>query len=253
MVRKYTKRRAGGRRRRLVSTALVTRRRSGALVAASRAARVHPAVTAAMHAYDAAQYATNVYNRVSRGIEGAKGVVKPLKQTKAVSRGSYNQTKGKHRHEKLKQTGTVAPMNRGSGYNNRPNGVITTHGKGKVPKWKSKRLGLYKYDVWQTILISKSNRLAASNNVLETYRYPIKAPECLDSERVQCMMFQPFCSHYSSGGGAHTGMFRKIRADGTDIDHDTTQRLDIVQNKADIAQQLEEQQILIKYIDITIN
>ena len=94
--------------------------------AASRAARVHPAVTAAMHAYDAAQYATNVYNRVSRGIEGAKGVVKPLKQTKAVSRGSYNQTK------------------RGSGYNNRPNGVITTHGKGKVPKWKSKRLGKVK-------------------------------------------------------------------------------------------------------------
>ncbi len=110
---------------------------------------------------------------------------------------------------------------------------MTTHGKGVVPRWKRKRLGLYKFDVWQTILLSKSNRLAASNNVLETYRYPIKAPECLDSERVQSMIIQPFCSHFS---GIHSTMFRKVRSsDGADLDHDTAQRLDVIQNKADIA------------------
>ena len=230
MPRKYTKRRAGGRRR-LTGGQLVTKRRSSALMALSRGVKIHPAVHAAMTAYDAAQYATNVYNKVSKGIEGARGGVKKLKQTTAYTRGKYNKMKGKNRHEKLKQAGTVGPMNKGNGYNRNPNGVVTTHGKGVVPKWKTKRLGLYKYDVWQTILISKSNRLASSSNVLETYRYPLKASECLDSERVQSMIFQPFCSHFS---GIHSTMFRKVQSDGTDIDHDTSQRMDVIQNKVDI-------------------
>lgn len=123
------------------------------------------------------------------------------------------------------------PVNVGKGFNRRANGRIVTHGKSVIPKWKQKRLGLYKYDVYQTIFLSKSNRLPNSANVLETFRYPIKAPECLDGERVQAMIFQPFCSHYS---GTHSTLFRKIRPDGTDIDHSTT-RLDVVQRKADLA------------------
>lgn len=136
-----------------------------------------------------------------------------------------------NRHEKLNQAGTTGPVNKGKGYNTSKDGTVVTHGKGRVPKWKQKRLGLYKYDVWQTILLSKSNRLAASNNVLETFRYPIKAPECLDSERVQSMVFQPFCSHFS---GIHSTLYQKVRADGTDLDH-STELLDVIQSKADVA------------------
>lgn len=137
------------------------------------------------------------------------------------------------RHEKLKQKGTVGPVNRGNGFDSGPNGVVVTHGKGMIPRWKQQRLRKYKDSVWQTVLLSKSNRLAASNNVLETARYPIKCPEGLDSERVQSMIFTPFCSHFS---GIHSTMFRKVRSsDGADIDHDTSQLLDVIQNRADIA------------------
>lgn len=227
----------GGGRRRLVGDGagmmvpIPQARRSSALVRAARTGarmgRVHPAIHAAMTAYDAAQHATRVYNKLQDTIRTQRRPTKALKQTTFKQRGAKMQ-----RHEKLKQLGTVGPLNKGKGFNRAANGRIVTHGKGVVPKWKSKRLGLYKYDVWQTILLSKSNRLAASNNVLETYRYPIKAPECLDSERVQSMVFQPFCSHFS---GIHSTLFRKVASSGTDIDHDTSQRLDVIQNKADIA------------------
>lgn len=80
--------------------------------------------------------------------------------------------------------------------------------------------------------MSKSPRLPTSDNILKTFRYPIKAPECLDSERVQTMVFLPFCSHWT---GIHTTFYRKIRADGTDLDHDTAQPLGVIQNKADVA------------------
>ena len=146
-----------------------------------------------------------------------------------MTRGAFNKWKG--RHEKLKIHG-VGPEAKGKGYNKGANGVIVTHGRGVVPRWKMKRLGLYKYDVYQTVLISKSNRLAGSQNQLETFRYPIKAPESLDSERVQCMLFSPFCSHYS---GIHSTMCQKIQADGTDLDHYTDYLFDVIQNKVDIA------------------
>lgn len=143
-------------------------------------------------------------------------------------------SQNKNRHEKYKQAGTVGPVAKGKGFNTTAVGKVTTHGRGVVPKWKTDRLRKYKNDVWQTVLISKSNRLAASNNVLETVRYPIAAPAALDSERVQSMIFSPFCSHYS---GIHSTMFRKVASSGTDIDHDTSQLLDVVQNRADIARQ----------------
>ncbi len=81
--RGYKKRGTRSRRRRLTtSTALVPiaqTRRSGALIAASRMARVHPAVHAAMNAYDAAQHATRIYNTIARGIGGNAATVRPLK------------------------------------------------------------------------------------------------------------------------------------------------------------------------------
>jgi hypothetical protein len=101
-----------------------------------------------------------------------------------------------------------------------------------LPAWKKKRAKEYnKGNVWQTVLLSKSSRIPTSNNVLKTFRYPIKAPEALDGERVQSMVFSPFCSHWT---GIHTTYFRKIRADGTDLDHATATPLDVIQNKADI-------------------
>jgi len=96
------------------------------------------------------------------------------------------------------------------------------------------RLRKYNETVWQTVLLSRSNRLPTSNNVLETCRYPIKAPECLDGERVQTMLFMPFCSHYS---GIHTTFYQKVNAGGTDLEHATgeLERLDVIQRKADTA------------------
>ena len=145
----------------------------------------------------------------------------------------YRQTNRHDRHQELKSdnAGNSVPKGKGAGYD-KPNGRLTTHGRGKVPAWKLKRLGKYKNSVYQTVLLSKSNRLPASQNLLERSRYPIKAPECLDSERIQAMVFSPFCSHFS---GVHSTMYQKIRADGTDLDHDTTNRLDVIQNKVDIA------------------
>ena len=79
------------------------------------------------------------------------------------------------------------------------------------------------------MLLSKTNRMPGSNNVLESFRYPIKAPECKDSETMQAMIFTPWCSNFS---GIHTTMFRKINSAGTDIDH-SSELLDVIQNKVD--------------------
>lgn len=139
-----------------------------------------------------------------------------------------------NRHEELNtyQSNNKVPTGKGKG-KTKSTGVLTTHGVGRVPRWKLERLNKYKHNVYQTVLISKSNRLPASQNFLENARYPIKAPECLDSERIQSMVFTPFCSHFS---GVHSTMFRKVQSDGTDLDHSTT-LLDVIQNKADIARQ----------------
>ena len=144
----------------------------------------------------------------------------------------YRSTNRHDRHQELKSdnVNSAVPKGKGAGYD-KANGRLTTHGRGKVPAWKLKRLGKYKNSVFQTVLLSKSNRLAASQNLLERSRYPIKAPECLDSERIQAMVFSPFCSHFS---GVHSTLYQKIQADGTDLDHDTSNRLDVIQNKCDI-------------------
>lgn len=146
----------------------------------------------------------------------------------------------KKRHEKLKGNDASGPINKGKGFGKKGRKCYT-HPKSTLPKWKIEREKEYsKGDVWQTVLISRAGRLADgtnlsriedSNNVLKTFRYPIKAPECLDSERVQSMIFSPFCSHYS---GVHTCFYRKVRDDGTDIEHDTATPLDVIQRKADV-------------------
>lgn len=221
------------RRRRLTSTALVPlkqTRRSGALMTLASGTKIHPAIHAAMTAYDAAQAATRTYNKLQAAVNKLPKT-KRLTQTKAVTRGKYGSGAGMNRHEKLKPVGTIGPVNRGNGRGySRPNGVLTTHGKGVVPKWKRKRLYEYKYNVWQTVLLSKTNRMPASNNVLNSFRYPIKAPECKDSQTLQCMLFSPWCSNFS---GIHTTLFRKINDAGTDIDH-SSEYLDVIQNKVDI-------------------
>ena len=163
--------------------------------------------------------------RKMSGMLRTKTNVKALKQTTAQMRGEYHD-----RHQKLSEKGTVGPVNKGKGFDSRPNGTLITHGKSVVPKWKRKRLYEYKYDVWQTVLLSKSNRMAGSNNVLNSYRYPIQAPECRNAETLQCMIFSPWCSNFS---GIHTTMFRKINSAGTDIDH-SAQYLDTIQNKVDV-------------------
>lgn len=165
-----------------------------------------------------------------KNVSGAgKGKTKALKQTNLTTRGAFNKLKGnkKDRHEKLK-VATGRPVNKGKGFNTARNGFLNTHPN--VPRWKKQRLYKYKNSVYQTILVSKSNRLTNGNNSLETCRYPIKAPETLDSERIQTMLFTPFCSHYS---GIHTTLFRKINSAGTDLDHSTT-TLDVIQNRVDV-------------------
>ena len=134
------------------------------------------------------------------------------------------------RHEKLTSNDASGPVNKGKGYNMRGS-LVVTHPASKVPKWKVKRLREYKHNVYQTVLLSKSARIATSNNILSTFRHPIKAPSTLGEGRVQAMVFSPYCSGFT---GVHTTFYRKIRADGTDVDHATTEPLDVIQNKADI-------------------
>jgi hypothetical protein len=133
-----------------------------------------------------------------------------------------------NRHETLPNR-LAKPVPKGKGYNNKATGVVYSHPRSQVPKWKLDRMRKYKNEVWQTVLISKSNRLAGSNNTLQLTRYPVKLPECLDSEKTMTVMFEPFCSHFS---GIHSTMFRKVNSAGTDLDHDTTKRFDVIQNKA---------------------
>lgn len=224
-------------RRRLTGTQLarIKRvRRPASLVNYAAGARLAghsiPAFEAAHMAYEAARHATNIYNKTMSAFDKSKHKgIKQLRQTKSIQRGNKLKTTA-NRHEKLKMAkGTK--MNKGKGFNKSSLGVIITHPNSRIPKWKKDRIYKYKYDVWQTVLLSKSNRLPASNNTLQTSRYPIKAPEALDSERTQTMLFTPFCSNYT---GVLTTYYRHVRADGNDLAHDTTNRLDVIQNKANI-------------------
>lgn len=137
----------------------------------------------------------------------------------------------KDRHEKLKSGTSQQPINKGKGYSQSSTGTCVTHPHHKIPAWKIKRLKDYEHDVWQTVLLSKSSRTPTSDNLLNTFRYPIKAPEALDSEKVQSMIFTPYMSAYT---GIHTTYYRNIDSNGTDIEHNTAQPLDVIQNKTDI-------------------
>lgn len=142
----------------------------------------------------------------------------------------------KNRHDDLKQGKNPGSMNTGRGFTTSARGYAHTQHRSVIPKWKQDRIKKYDNNVWQTILLSRSNRLTNSNNTLETSRYPIKAPECLDSERVQSMIFQPFCSHFS---GIHTSHYKHVLQTGTGagnvLIHNTTVdgRLDTIQNQVD--------------------
>ena len=215
-------------------------------VASRAAGHTIPALEAAHMAYEAARHATNIYNKtVGAFNKGKTANTKPLTQTKSKPRGRRNKKRNNtnpKRHEKLAQA-PGAPMNKGKGFNKGALGTIYTHPAGKIPKWKRERMYKYKYDIWQTVMLSRSSRLPASNNTLKTMRYPLKMPETLDGEKTQTVIFTPFCSHLS---GIHTTYYRKVahlndqtsnphRAAGTYLDHDTTNRLDVIQNKADIS------------------
>jgi hypothetical protein len=119
------------------------------------------------------------------------------------------------------------PSNKGNGYDTARNGKVYTHAV--VPKWKKDRLYKYKNSVWQTVMISKTSRLANSANQLEGCRYPIRLPEAKE-DRIQTCIFTPFCSHFS---GTHTTFMSNVKADATGLEHNTTYPLDVIQNKAD--------------------
>ena len=194
------------------------------------ASRTVPALEAAHMAYQAAQHATNIYNKTMSAFDKSKHKgIRDIRQTKARTRGAaLNQ----HRNEKLAQPKSQ-PMNRGKGLNKKnmgPSGVLFTHPNSRIPHWKVERLNKYNNMVYQTVLLSKSNRLPTSNNTLQTTRYPLSVPECLDGERTQTMLFTPFCSHWS---GQHTTYFRKVNAAGTALEHDTAKSLDVIQRMAD--------------------
>jgi hypothetical protein len=188
---------------------------------------------AAHMAYEAARHATNIYNKTMGSFnKGKTANTKPIKQTSASTRGRGRAglvNLKKNRHEKLKLPQS-RPLVKGKGFNRTATGVIVTHPNSRIPAWKKKRLFKYKNLVWQTVLLSRSNRLTGSNNTLQTTRYPLKMPECLDNEKTMSVIFTPFCSHFS---GVHTTFYRKVNSAGTALDHDTTNRLDVVQHKAD--------------------
>ena len=226
-------------RRRTTSSALTTlpAGRFGVIPYAARgAARAIPYAHAAELGY---QYASNIH-KMAQGLGRGNTRRSPLRQTKATTRGYGIRKRGrgrppsskglaKNRHEKLKLPQS-RPLVKGKGYNSSKTGTIITHPNSKIPAWKKKRMYKYKNMVWQTVLLSKSNRLTGSNNTLQTTRYPLKMPECLDSERTQSVIFTPFCSHFS---GTHTTFYRKVASSGSALDHDFTNRLDVIQRKAD--------------------
>lgn len=232
------------RRRRTTSTAMTTlpRGRFGVIPYAARgAARAIPYAHAAELGY---QYASNIHKIASS--LGGRPTTKALHQTKAPFRGGSGKSgyairkrgRGRppaskglkaNRHEKLKLPQS-RPLVKGKGFNTSKTGVIITHPNSKIPAWKKKRMYKYKNMVYQTVLLSKSNRLAGSNNTLQTTRYPLKMPECLDSERTMSIVFTPFCSHFS---GIHTTFYRKVAQAGNILDHDVMNAMDVIQHKAD--------------------
>ena len=171
-------------------------------------------------------------------IKSAENLIKAKLDNKGNLRGGS--TKKDHRHETLRnRQGNRANMGRGN--DGISHGTIYTHSR--VPKWKYKRMHAYKHKVWQTVLISKTGdydpstnalvtikgRIANSNNLLNTFRYPIPAPQANSDNTVQCILFTPYIANYS---GVHSTYAQKIASSGTDLDHIKSHPLDVIQRKA---------------------
>lgn len=186
-------------------------------------------------AYAAASQYFKGLQAIRAGMKG-HSMPRPLKQTKAVPRirkggRRFGTSSGSGIDKRGQLKGASGnPLNKGKGFNTKRNGVIVTHPRSVVPKWKLQRLRNYKYSVYQTVLLSKSNRMPASNNTLEGCRYPIKLPDAA-SERIQTLLFTPFCAHFS---GTHTTLARKVNSAKTDLDHYTDYPFDVIQNKASL-------------------
>ena len=242
----YRRRTRGRGRRRLPEHTALTvlpKGRFGMIPYAARgAARAIPYAHAAELGY---QYASNIH-KIAKGMGAGASGKTPLTQTRAVPRAAIRKrgrgrppsSKGysvnPKRHEKMTtKSGKPARMGKASkSTQTSARGKLVTHPYSAIPKWKRDRLAEYKYDVWQTVLISKSSRLAASNNTLRTTRYPVKLPDTLDGEKTMTCVFTPFCSNYS---GIHTTFMRKVNAAGSDLDHASSQPFDVIQNKADVS------------------
>lgn len=230
-----------GRRRRLPESAIMPYASSGSAIRTipRGITRVHAAANAAATAYQAAQTAHQYYQTASKYYKSMTGggsrPTKKLKQTTLVKRGdAKRKSTSADRHNKLKDARPSNPEPRGKGYNKAKVGITYTHPQSKIPAWKRKRLREYnKGNVYQTVLVSRTNRQLNSSNQLVTSRYPILLPECKNDELTQSVIFTPFCSHYS---GIHTTYFRHVNAAGVDLVHgtDAKYRMDVIQNKADV-------------------
>ncbi len=243
MPQKYRKKsRRRGRRRRLPETRAMVAARGGTVYAPPGFRQRAAATTIGNFGAYIADRAVNAafQNWANTGHPGRSRTTS-LHQTLARTRGEMakaqnkqtNKFDGTRRHEELNPITSVKQSKQGKGFNNRPNGVVKTHYSSKIPKWKKDRLKRYKYDVFQTILLSRSNRLANSQNNLESARFPIKLPECRNDEEVQSVIFQPFISHFA---GVHTSHYRYVNSGGTALiaSTGTNGRLDTVQNKVDV-------------------
>lgn len=234
----------GPRRRRLTKMTKYTPRTvatysPGAMVASG--SRIQQAAAAYEIAKGAYQVGSATYSQMKyahsklKAAMGAKPKVTKLKQTKAVTRKNYKKKTSKSRHNQLKKTGSQ-PVNKGKGmkgkYKSRLVGVTVTHPK--LPKWKVERRKRYlKGTLYQTVFLSRSNRLVNGANQLNTSRYPLRLPETYSDTSTQSCIFTPFPSAYS---GVHTTFFQHVNNAGTGLIHATNadHRLDVVQQRADV-------------------
>lgn len=235
--RRNVRRNRGGRRRRLVGGPLATSQHQN--VVAMMSNRAHPVVQAAAHIVNAAntygpQAATGqkqaqaMFKKLAKGLVSKhnKGKYKALSQTGLMTRGQYSKM-SKNRHNELSGQGKKF-VPKGKGHSTKAVGKTYSHPKSVIPAWKSKRLGDYKHNIWQTVCISQSSRLPGSSNTLTLRRAPVRVQDAKQG-RVATLLFTPFCSHYS---GIHTTMMRQNSADWTTLSHNGATRFDVIQNKA---------------------
>lgn len=172
-----------------------------------------------------------------------RGRVNRRRRSNSAGASASSASSKRHRHETINTGSSSQSAGRGSGYNSTATGVLVTHPASKVPRWKTARLRKYHMDnaVWQTVYVSKSNRIPGSNNVLAKHRSPINVPECAGL-LANFMLFQPFASAYS---GTHTSYYRTVNTVSGSAGYlstlytpDTVDgKLDTVQRMADIQRQ----------------